>query len=87
MYFPEWKNEAPGVLGRESSLVTLLALDTETEVRYKIVGEDEADIKADKISVMSPVARALIGKEEGDAVTVATPDGEHEYEIDRVEHV
>ncbi|OGT63701.1 MAG: transcription elongation factor GreA [Gammaproteobacteria bacterium RIFCSPHIGHO2_12_FULL_45_12] len=51
---------------------------------YKIVGEDEADIKENKISVSSPVARALIGKYEGDAVVVQTPDGSTSYEIAEV---
>ena len=67
--------------------VTLIDVDTDAEVRYRIVGEDEADIKEQSISVMSPVARALIGKSEGDSVTVATPQGAREYEIGQVEHV
>ncbi|MFC3285594.1 transcription elongation factor GreA [Litchfieldella rifensis] len=67
--------------------VELLNLDTDEEVRYRIVGEDEADIKAGKISVTSPIARALIGKEEGDVVVVRTPGGEVEYEIGGVEHL
>lgn len=67
--------------------VELLNLDTDEEVRYRIVGEDEADIKAGKISVTSPIARALIGKEEGDVVLVRTPGGEVEYEIGGVEHL
>ncbi len=67
--------------------VTLLNVETDDEVRYRIVGEDEADIKQNTISVMSPVARALVGKSEGDSVVVTTPDGEHKYEIDRVEHI
>lgn len=54
---------------------------------YQIVGEDEADIKNNKISVTSPVARALIGKYEGDAVEVATPDGKITYEIVEVAHI
>ena len=66
--------------------VTLLDIDADTETTYKIVGEDEADLKSGKISVMSPIARALIGKNVGDAVTVATPGGDHEYEIDKVEY-
>ena len=65
--------------------VSLLDVDTDEETRYKIVGEDEADLKEGKISVMSPIARALIGKSVGDAVVVTTPGGEHEYEIDNVE--
>ena len=66
--------------------VTLLDVDSDEETTYKIVGEDEADLKVGKISVMSPIARALIGKSVGDAVTVVTPGGEREYEVDRVEH-
>ena len=66
--------------------VTLLDVDSDEETTYKIVGEDEADLKVGKISVMSPIARALIGKSVGDAVVVVTPGGEREYEIDRVEH-
>jgi transcription elongation factor GreA len=67
--------------------VTLIDGDSGNEVRYKIVGEDEADLKANKLSVMSPIARGLIGKSEGDVVTVKTPKGDVEYEIDRVEHL
>lgn len=67
--------------------VGLLNLDSDEEVRYRIVGEDEADIKQGKISVTSPIARALIGKEEGDVVLVRTPGGEVEYEIVGVEHL
>ncbi|MHB0774682.1 transcription elongation factor GreA [Halomonas sp. WWR20] len=66
--------------------VELVNLDTDDEVSYKIVGEDEADIKAGKISVTSPIARALIGKEEGDTVLVRTPGGDVEYEIGEVHH-
>lgn len=67
--------------------VTLLDVENNEEIRYKIVGEDEADLKVGKISVMSPIARALIGKSVGDAVSVDTPSGDKEYEIDDVEHV
>ena len=67
--------------------VTLLDTANDEETRYKIVGEDESDLKSGKISVMSPIARALIGKSVGDAVTVATPGGDREYEIDDVEHL
>ncbi|MEZ5559675.1 MAG: transcription elongation factor GreA [Pseudomonadales bacterium] len=67
--------------------VTLLDVASGTEVRYRIVGEDESDLKSNKLSVMSPIARALIGKSEGDAVVVKTPSGEVEYEIDKVEHL
>ncbi|GHB12180.1 transcription elongation factor GreA [Salinicola rhizosphaerae] len=67
--------------------VELINLETDEEVRYQIVGEDEADIKASKISVTSPIARALIGKAEGDVVNVRTPGGDVEYEISSVEHL
>ncbi len=67
--------------------VTLINVDTDEEVTYQIVGEDEADVKAGKISVTSPVARALIGKMEGDEVMVQTPGGQVDYEIDSVEHL
>ena len=67
--------------------VGLIAGDTGDAITYKIVGEDEADLKAGKISVMSPIARALIGKSVGDEVTVRTPNGETSYEVDAVDHV
>ena len=67
--------------------VTLLEHDSHQEVRYKIVGEDEADIKEDKISVLSPMARAMVGKSLGDTVVVKSPDGEREYEVETVEHL
>ena len=66
--------------------VTLVEQGSDQEVRYKIVGEDEADIKEDKISVLSPMARAMVGKNLGDTVVVKSPDGEREYEVDTVEH-
>ena len=67
--------------------VSLVNCETDEEVRYRIVGEDEAEVKAGKISVTSPIARALIGKIEGDVVVVRAPGGEVEYEIDKVEHL
>ena len=67
--------------------VTLSDCDTDETVRYKIVGEDEADLKFGKISVMSPIARAIIGKSEGDSVMVETPAGDHEYTVEEVEHI
>ena len=67
--------------------VTLVDLDTGGEVRYKIVGEDEADLKENKISIMSPLARAMIGKAEGDTLVVETPQGRREYEVDTVRHI
>ena len=56
-------------------------------MRYQIVGEDEADIKAGRVSVTSPVARAMIGKSEGDTVEVSTPGGQLFYVIISVEYV
>ena len=67
--------------------VTLLNVDTDEEVIYQIVGDDEADIKQNKLSVYSPIARALIGKEVDDAVVVQTPGGDVEYEVCRVQHI
>jgi transcription elongation factor GreA len=67
--------------------VSLFDLETEETQRYCIVGEDEADLKQGKISVMSPIARALIGKSVDDVVTVATPGGSREYEITEVAHI
>ena len=67
------------------STVTLIDCNTDETIRYHIVGEDEADLKKNKISVMSPIARALIGKMEDDVVTVSTPGGEREYEVSGVE--
>ncbi|SRR5690554_273297 len=67
--------------------VDIVNLDTEEKVTYQIVGDDEADIKSGKISVSSPIARALIGKESGDVVRVNVPNGVVEYEIDDVRHV
>lgn len=61
--------------------VELLNVETEEETRYQIVGEDEADIKVGLISNTSPLARALIGKIEGDVVSVQTPSGRRDYEI------
>ena len=61
--------------------VTLLNINTEEKVTYKIVGDDEADIKVQKISFSAPIARALIGKSVEDIVEVHTPEGTTEYEI------
>jgi transcription elongation factor GreA len=65
--------------------VTVMDEDTEGEAVYKIVGEDEADVRAGKVSITSPIARALIGKEEGDVVEVAAPGGAKSYEILKVQ--
>ena len=64
--------------------VTLLDEDSGDKSKYKIVGEDESDVRAGKISVSSPIARALIGKEEGDVVEVMAPGGPKSYEIVKV---
>lgn len=61
--------------------VTLADVETDEEVRYQIVGDLEADIKRGMIAISSPVARALIGKEEGDAITIEAPAGAREFEI------
>ncbi len=62
-------------------------LETEKKMTYQIVGQDEADIKQGRISVGSPIARALIGKEEEDVVTVKTPGGEVDYEILSIQYI
>ncbi|HVZ99550.1 MAG TPA: transcription elongation factor GreA [Caulobacterales bacterium] len=64
--------------------VQLLDEDSGEKSKYKIVGEDESDVKAGKISITSPIARALIGKEEGDVVEVMAPGGAKSYEIVKV---
>lgn len=67
--------------------VDIANCETDETVTYQIVGEDEADIKIGKLSVSSPIARALVGKEEGDVVVVKTPSGLVEYEIVEVRHI
>jgi len=67
--------------------VTLLKSETEEEVIYRIVGDDEADIKQNLISVNSPIARALIGKEVDDVAIVKTPAGDVEYEVLNVAYI
>ncbi len=67
--------------------VKLEDLESESVVTYQIVGEDEADIKQSKISISSPIARALIGKEEGDVISFNAPGGLKEYEILSVSYV
>jgi len=67
--------------------VDLMDLSTDTEVTYQIVGDDEADIKAGKISISSPIARALIGKYAGDVAEVQAPGGIREYEILDVRYI
>jgi len=67
--------------------VNLIDEDSGEKSKYKIVGEDESDVKAGKISITSPIARALIGKEEGDVVEVMAPGGAKSYEIVKVKYI
>ena len=67
--------------------VKLIDEETEQEKIYKIVGDQEADVKLGKISISSPIARALIGKSEGDSVEVAAPGGSKDYEILSVDFI
>ena len=68
------------------STVELLDQQTDTEIVYKIVGEDEADIKIGMISYSSPIARALIGRNEGDEISFNAPGGEKNYEVIKVRY-
>jgi transcription elongation factor GreA len=67
--------------------VTLLNVSTDAQVVYQIVGEDEADVKAGRISVGSPIARAIMGKEIGEEIVVKAPAGDIEYEIEDIKHL
>jgi transcription elongation factor GreA len=67
--------------------VNLVDEDSGDKSKYKIVGEDEADVKAGKVSITSPLARAMIGKEEGDIVEVMAPGGAKSYEIVKVKYL
>ena len=67
--------------------ITVTNFDLDKSVKYKIVGEDEADANLGKISYASPLARQIIGKFEGDVIKVETPGGVTEYEIDKVEYI
>jgi len=67
--------------------VTLLNVANDASVVYQIVGEDEADVRAGRISVGSPIARAIMGKEVGDEIVVKAPAGDIHYEIEAVEHL
>ena len=67
--------------------VTLINLETEATVTYQIVGEDEADVSSGKISVISPIVRAMMGKEEGEEIVLKAPAGDIEYAIDTVQHI
>jgi transcription elongation factor GreA len=77
-------NEGKVIFG---ATVIISDIEKDEDVTYQIVGEDEANIKEGKISVNSPIARALIGKEEGDITVVAAPGGEIEYEIVEVQYI
>ncbi len=66
--------------------VDLIDLDKGTEVTYQIVGVDEADIEHGKVSITSPIARAMIGKEEGDVIDVQAPGGAREYEVQEIRY-
>ncbi|KUJ74974.1 transcription elongation factor GreA [Thiomicrospira sp. XS5] len=67
--------------------VTVLNVETDEEVTYQIVGEEEADLTHNKISVNSPIARALIAKEEGDEIVVKAPSGNIDYEIVEIQYI
>ncbi|UVK77197.1 MAG: transcription elongation factor GreA [Sodalis sp. Fle] len=67
--------------------INIKNLDTEDEQTYRIVGDDEADFKQNLISINSPIARGLVGKEEGDIVMIKTPGGDVEYEILKVQYL
>ncbi len=67
--------------------VKIVDEDTDEEKTYQIVGEPEADIEAGKLNIASPLARALIGKEEGDSIEVRTPGGEKGYEVLSVDYI
>ena len=66
--------------------VTLTDMDTDEEVVYILVGEDETDVKAGRISIKAPIARAMLNKAEGDDVTVRLPKGDREFEILKIEY-
>ena len=74
-----------GDIVKFGATVTVLDEDSEDKSVYKIVGEDEADVRAKKISISSPLARALIGKEAGDVVEVSAPGGVKSYEIIKIQ--
>ncbi|WP_108650013.1 transcription elongation factor GreA [Dongshaea marina] len=67
--------------------VKVYKTDTDQELTYQIVGDDESDIKQNRISVNSPIARALVGKEVDDVAVVMTPAGEVEYEVVEVDYI
>jgi len=67
--------------------VTLVDIESDESVTYQIVGDDEADVQSGRLSVTSPIARGVIGKEVGDCVGIQTPSGIIEYEIDEVQYI
>lgn len=67
--------------------VKMIDEETEKEITYQIVGDQEADVKAGKISISSPIARAMIGKSEGDSIEVAAPGGSRDYEILEIRYI
>ena len=69
------------------STVTVVNMDDDAESTYQVVGDEESDIKVNKVSIYSPIARALVGKEVGDVAVVKTPKGEVELEICNIEHI
>lgn len=77
-------NNGKAVFG---ATVYLVNIETDEEVIYQIVGDDEADVKSRKVSVSSPLARAIVGRQVGDEVKVQTPGGLVEYEITKVEYI
>lgn len=76
-----------GTTVRFGATIALIDEDTEEQKTYQIVGESEADIDSGKLNMRSPLARGLIGKEEGDSVEVATPGGGRSYEIVSVRYI
>ncbi|MGL5291162.1 MAG: transcription elongation factor GreA [Vibrionaceae bacterium] len=78
------KNEGKVIFG---ATVSVINCDTDEALTYQIVGDDEADIKRNLISVNSPIARGLIGKSEGDEVSINTPSGVRVLEIEKVEYI
>jgi transcription elongation factor GreA len=74
-----------GTTVKFGATVTLVDEDTEEKVKYKIVGDLEANVREGKISISSPIARALIGKSKGDSAEVTTPKGSRSYEVVKIE--
>lgn len=70
-----------------SATVTLYDVETEDEVTYQIVGDEEADVKAHRIGISSPIARGLIGRRQDDEVKIKTPKGVREFEIVKIEYI